>query len=132
MHKNRKKIPLEMQYRRASVIIILLCLFSFFSGKYKIFLNFTLFDLFSLLFGILLIIFSILNLFFFKKKNYKEISIILVFFILIFQTSRLNNFNFSDLSNEQQCIIKNIEYEKNKQNKIIEKDYLDACKLLRD
>ena len=121
-----------MQYRRVSIIIILLFLFFFFSEKFKIFLNFTLFDLFSLLFGILLIIFSILNLFFFKKKNYKEISIILVFFVLIFQTSRLNNFNFNDLSKEQQCIIKNIEYEKNKQNKIIEKDYLDACKLFRD
>jgi len=121
-----------MQYRKVSIIIILLCLFSFFGGKFKIFLNFTLFDVFSFLFGILLIIFSILNLFFFKKKNYKEISVILIFFVLIFQTSRLNNFNFSDLSKEQQCIAKNIEYEKNKQNKVIEKDYLDACELLRD
>ncbi len=121
-----------MQYKKIVIILILLTCVCFFGGKYKIYLNFTFFDLFAFLSGIFLIIFSILNLFFLKKKNLNELSIILIFFIFIFQTSRLNNFNFSNLSKDQQCIMKNIEYEKNKENKKIRKEYLDSCKLIRD
>ena len=121
-----------MHYKKISVIIILLSLISFILDKFKIFLNFTLFDIFATLLGIFLVIFSIINLWFLKKKNYIQINIVLIFFIIIFQTLRLNNFNVDDLSKEQICVYKNIEHLRDKDNVKKESEYLSACKMIRN
>ena len=105
---------------------------SFTLDKFKIIFNFTLFDILAALLGIFLIIFSIINLWFFKKKNYFQINIVLIFFIIIFQTLRLNNFNVGDLSKEQICVYKNIEHLRDKDNVKKESEYLSACRMIRN
>ena len=70
-----------MKNKKIGVVIILLSLISFTLDKFKIIFNFTLFDILAALLGIFLIIFSIINLWFFKKKNYFQINIVLIFFI---------------------------------------------------
>ena len=102
-----------MKYKDTYLIIGFVFLACFVGGKFKIFLNFTLLDLSAVLIALFLILFSIINLFF-------------------FQISRLNQFNFNDLSEEQRCIYKNIEYEQNKNNEKIKNEYLSACKIIRD
>ena len=131
MLKN-KIIFLTMKYKDTCLIIGFLSLACFVGGKFKIFLNFTLLDLSAVLIALFLILFSIINLFFFKKKNYAQITLILIFFLFFFQISRLNQFNFNDLSEEQRCIYKNIEYEQNKNNEKIKNEYLNACKIIRN
>jgi hypothetical protein len=121
-----------MKYKDTYLIIGFLSLACFVGGKFKIFLNFTLLDLSAVLIALFLILFSIINLFFLKKKNYAQITLILIFFLFFFQISRLNQFNFSDLSKEQRCTYKNIEYEQNKNNEKIKNEYLSACKIIRN
>lgn len=111
--------------------ILLFCLFFFLSSKFKILINFTLFDLFATLLGITIIIFSFINLFFLKKK-FILINIILVFIIFIFQAIRLNNFNLNEISKEQQCVYANLLSEKNKNNQSIKNNYLNLCKDFRN
>ena len=131
MLKN-KIIFLIMKYKDTCLIIGFLSLACFVGGKFKIFLNFTLLDLSAVLIALFLILFSIINLFFLKKKNYAQITLVLIFFLFFFQISRLNQFNFNDLSEEQRCIYKNIEYEQNKNNEKIKNEYLNACKIIRN
>ena len=122
----------ENPNKKIGVVIILLSLISFTLDKFKIIFNFTLFDILAALLGIFLIIFSIINLWFFKKKNYFQINIVLIFFIIIFQTLRLNNFNVGDLSKEQICVYKNIEHLRDKDNIKKESEYLSACRMIRN
>ena len=121
-----------MKYKNTYLTIVFLSLACFVGGKFKIFLNFTLLDLSAVLIALFLILFSIINLFFLKKKNYTQTTLILIFFLFFFQISRLNQFNFNDLSKEQRCIYKNIEYEQNKNNEKIKNEYLSTCKIIRD
>ena len=121
-----------MQYKKIGVVIILLSLISFVLDEFKIILNFTLFDIFAALLGIFLIIFSIINLLVLKKKNHAQISIILISFIIIFQILRLNNFDVNDLSKEQICIYKNIEYLKDRNNLKKKSESDSARKIIRN
>ena len=121
-----------MQYKKIGVVIILLSLISFALDEFKIIFNFTLFDILVALLGIFLIIFSIIDLLILKKKNYAQMSIILISFIIIFQILRLNNFDVNDLSKEQICMYKNLQYLKDRDNLKKKSESDSACKMIRN
>ena len=121
-----------MKHKNSFLIIGLIFFACFISNKFEIFLKFTILDFLALLISLLLILFAIINLFFLKKKNNNQITIALIFFLFFFQISRLNNFDFNDLSDEQKCIYKNIEYEQDVNNEKLKNEYLNACKIIRE
>ena len=115
---------------KVTLLFSLLFIF-FFLSENKIFLQFTYLDLLTLLLSISIMLYSFINLFFLKKNLSSGFIVILVFSLFLFQVLRLNNINFEALSEEQQCVLKNIEYEQNKNNSKIKEEYIKHCKKFR-
>ena len=120
-----------MKYIKKFFVLSIIFLILFLLSEKKIFFQFSLLDIFAFLFAFFLLLYSIINLFFFKKSNL-QISIFLIFILFFFQVLRLNNFSFDNLTKEQQCVNRNIEYEQNKDNQNLKDDYIDACKNFRE
>jgi uncharacterized membrane protein YfhO len=120
-----------MKYIKKFFLLSIIFLILFLLSEKKIFFQFSLLDIFAFLFAFFLLLYSIINLFFFKKNNL-QISIFLIFILFFFQALRLNNFSFDNLTKEQQCVNRNIEYEQNKDNQNLEDDYINACKNFRE
>ena len=89
-----------MKYKKKLFFLSIIFLILFLLSEKKIFFQFSLLDVFAFLFAFFLLLYSIINLFFFKKNNL-QISIFLIFILFFFQALRLNNFSFDNLTPDE-------------------------------